>query len=48
MIRNTISPVAGPVEASVSLPGSKSITNRALIIASMAQGISVLENMLFS
>ena len=31
-----------PIRASVSVPGSKSITNRALVIASMANGVSTL------
>lgn len=43
-----ISPVEGAVDADVTLPGSKSITNRALIIAALADGESVLEQALFS
>ena len=35
-----------PVE--VSVPGSKSITNRALLIAALANGKSVLKGVLFS
>jgi 3-phosphoshikimate 1-carboxyvinyltransferase len=34
----------GPVNAEVTVPGSKSITNRALICASLAQGESLLKN----
>ena len=29
---------AGPVRASVTLPGSKSMTNRALVLAALADG----------
>lgn len=35
-------PTSGPVEASVRLPGSKSITNRALLLAALADGESRL------
>jgi len=38
----------GPVNARVSLPGSKSFTNRALPIAALAAGISVLSGVLNS
>lgn len=37
-----------PLNAEVEIPGSKSITNRALMIAALAEGISALENALFS
>ena len=37
-----IEPVAGPVDATVVVPGSKSITNRALVVAALAEGPSVL------
>lgn len=37
-----------PVDATVEIPGSKSITNRALLIAALASGESDLENALFS
>ncbi|MBD2299932.1 3-phosphoshikimate 1-carboxyvinyltransferase [Nostoc sp. FACHB-190] len=37
-----------PVDATVEIPGSKSITNRALLVAALAQGDSILENALFS
>jgi 3-phosphoshikimate 1-carboxyvinyltransferase len=37
-----------PVEATVIVPGSKSITNRALLLAALASGDSLLENALFS
>ncbi len=38
----------GPVEATVSLPGSKSLTNRALVIAALAEGPSVVRRALRS
>jgi 3-phosphoshikimate 1-carboxyvinyltransferase len=42
-------PVAtGPVEAVVSLPGSKSLTNRALVLAALADGPSVVRRALRS
>jgi len=37
-----------PARASVRVPGSKSITNRALVIAALADGNTLLENCLFS
>jgi 3-phosphoshikimate 1-carboxyvinyltransferase len=43
-----IRPIAGPLRASLSLPGSKSLTNRALIIAALAEGESVLRGVLDS
>src|SRR5258708_1268848 len=43
-----ILPVSRPINASVSLPGSKSITNRALIMAALANGRSQLNGALFS
>ena len=42
-----VEPVARPLSGTVVLPGSKSITNRALLIAGLATGESVLENALF-
>lgn len=44
----SISPVVGPVSGTVRVPGSKSITNRALICAAMARGESVLSGVLDS
>ena len=38
----TLSPPSHPVDASVMLPGSKSITNRALLLAALADGKSRL------
>ncbi len=39
---------AGPVDAVVELPGSKSITNRALVLAALADGPSVISGALRS
>ena len=40
-------PVApGPVEATVAVPGSKSMTNRALVLAGLADGPARVENAL--
>ena len=41
-------PVARQVDADVTLPGSKSYTNRALILAAMADGRSTITSALFS
>src|SRR5215217_6012741 len=38
----------GPVTARVSLPGSKSLTNRALVLAALADGPSVVRRALRS
>lgn len=43
-----IEPVAGPLDAVVRVPGSKSITNRALVAAAVADGTSVLDGVLFA
>jgi 3-phosphoshikimate 1-carboxyvinyltransferase len=43
-----IKPMNRPVQAVISVPGSKSITNRALPIAALANGECVLDNVLFS
>lgn len=42
----TITPLMRPPEATVTPPGSKSITNRALLLAALAQGASVLRGAL--
>ncbi|MCX6349004.1 MAG: hypothetical protein NTV79_05830, partial [Candidatus Aureabacteria bacterium] len=39
-------PPRGPIDAAIALPGSKSITNRALIIAALAEGTTILSNWL--
>lgn len=43
-----ITPVNHPLNATVRVPGSKSLTNRALLIASLAKGKTRLTNALFS
>ncbi len=43
-----IKPVLRPIEGLVRVPGSKSITNRALLLAALADGPSRLEGALFS
>jgi 3-phosphoshikimate 1-carboxyvinyltransferase len=43
-----IVPLTGPVSADIPVPGSKSITNRALIRAALAQGQTVLRGALWS
>ena len=43
-----ILPVTHPLSATVRVPGSKSLTNRALLIASLANGTTHLSNALFS
>src|SRR5207244_427223 len=43
-----IAPLSGPVDTEVRVPGSKSYTNRALVIAAMAGGRSTLTGALFS
>ena len=37
-----------PIDAVVSVPGSKSLTNRALVVSSLAEGKSRLSNVLHS
>lgn len=43
-----ITPVAGPLRARIRPPGSKSITNRALVCAALADGVSTLTGALDS
>jgi 3-phosphoshikimate 1-carboxyvinyltransferase len=43
-----IEPLDGPVDATVHVPGSKSVTNRALLVAALADGASTIRNTLFS
>lgn len=43
-----IQPLANPPNATVAVPGSKSFTNRALLVASLAHGDSTLTGALFS
>ncbi len=44
----SVDPSTRPVDADVTLPGSKSYTNRALILAAMADGRSTITSALFS
>jgi 3-phosphoshikimate 1-carboxyvinyltransferase len=43
-----IVPLSSPVKAEITVPGSKSITNRALIFAALADGETVLQGALWS
>ena len=43
-----ITPVSKPLNAAVKVPGSKSLTNRALLAAALANGPTTLTNALFS
>jgi 3-phosphoshikimate 1-carboxyvinyltransferase len=43
-----IEPVAGPIDAVVALPGSKSYSNRALLVAALARGRSEITDALYS
>jgi len=43
-----VHPVARPVDGTVRIPGSKSITNRALLLAALGDGSSRIEGALFS
>jgi 3-phosphoshikimate 1-carboxyvinyltransferase len=43
-----ILPLDRPVDATVHVPGSKSVTNRALLVAALADGASTIRNTLFS
>ena len=43
-----VQPMNTPVNTKVRVPGSKSITNRALLMAALAEGHSTLEGVLVS
>ena len=43
-----IQPIRKPLDATIEVPGSKSYTNRALLVAAMARGTSTLTGALFS
>src|SRR5438309_11226616 len=43
-----IIPLEKPVHAEITVPGSKSITNRALILAALADGQTILQGALWS
>ena len=44
----TMQPVTRPFSATITPPGSKSLTNRALVLAALADGASTLSNVLFA
>jgi len=44
----TVAPLTRPIDATVRPPGSKSLTNRALVCAALAEGRSVLDGALFA
>ena len=41
-----VDPVEGPLDATVSVPGSKSLTNRALVCAALAEGVTAMDGAL--
>jgi len=43
-----VTPLARPPDAEVTVPGSKSISNRVALLAALAEGPSLLDGMLFS
>ncbi len=43
-----ILPIHNPVKAEITVPGSKSITNRALILAALGDGVTTLQGALWS
>jgi len=43
-----LEPIGHPVDATVSLPGSKSLTNRALLVSALAGGTTQIRNMLLA
>jgi 3-phosphoshikimate 1-carboxyvinyltransferase len=43
-----VEPIGGPLDATVSLPGSKSLTNRALLCAALAGGVSAIDGALLA
>ena len=44
----TIEPITRPFSVTMAPPGSKSLTNRALVLAALAEGTSKLSNVLFA
>ena len=40
--------IIGPIDSIVSVPGSKSITNRALLLGTLAEGETILKDPMFS
>ena len=48
MAAQSIQPISKPLQAVVQVPGSKSLSNRALIAAALAHGRSIVSNFLFA
>ena len=46
MLTRLVEPIDHPVDATVTVPGSKSLTNRALLCAALAGGTSTIDNAL--
>lgn len=44
----TVQPIANPFDVTLAPPGSKSLTNRALVLAALASGTCELSNVLFA
>jgi len=44
----TIDPITKPFTATITPPGSKSLTNRALVLAALSDGVCELSNVLFA
>src|SRR6266480_1073306 len=44
----TVTPITKPFRVSLSPPGSKSLTNRALILSALSDGVCELNNVLFA
>jgi 3-phosphoshikimate 1-carboxyvinyltransferase len=44
----TITPIKGPIHTNIVVPGSKSITNRALLLAALADGVSEISGLSLS
>ena len=44
----TLIPFGRPFHATIATPGSKSLTNRALVIAALADGVSTISNVLIA
>ena len=43
-----VEPITGPINATLTPPGSKSLTNRALVLSALAEGECELSNVLFA
>ncbi len=43
-MKQALQPVQAPIHAKVQVPGSKSISNRALLLAALANGVSEIQN----